>query len=73
MDGKNCSKERGLHYMRSVFKDALNKAGKNYFGYNNNKAEREAYYYIGVEQGTKRNSIQLKYVLKSAPKYPAGR
>jgi tetratricopeptide (TPR) repeat protein len=33
----------------SVFKDALNKADKNYFGYNNYKAEREAYYYIGVE------------------------
>jgi tetratricopeptide (TPR) repeat protein len=33
----------------SIFQDVLNKAGKNYFGYNNYKAEREAYYYIGVE------------------------
>jgi tetratricopeptide (TPR) repeat protein len=33
----------------SVFQDVLIKAGKNYFGYNNRKAEREAYYYIGVE------------------------
>ena len=33
----------------SVFQDVLKKADKNYFGYNNNKAEREAYYYIAVE------------------------
>jgi TolA-binding protein len=33
----------------SVFQDVLNKAAKNYFGYNNKKTLREAYYYIGVE------------------------
>jgi tetratricopeptide (TPR) repeat protein len=33
----------------SVFQDVLNKADKNYFGYNNKKTVREAYYYIGVE------------------------
>jgi tetratricopeptide (TPR) repeat protein len=34
----------------AVFQDVLNKAGKNYFGYNNHKAIREACYYIGVEE-----------------------
>jgi tetratricopeptide (TPR) repeat protein len=33
----------------AVFQDVLNKADKNYFGYNNLKAKREACYYIGVE------------------------
>jgi tetratricopeptide (TPR) repeat protein len=33
----------------SVFQDVLNKADKNYFGYNNKKSIREANYYIGVE------------------------
>jgi tetratricopeptide (TPR) repeat protein len=33
----------------SVFRDVLLKADKNYFGYNNNKAEREANYYVGVQ------------------------
>jgi tetratricopeptide (TPR) repeat protein len=34
----------------SVFQDVLNKAAKNYFGYNNKRTLREAYYYIGVEE-----------------------
>lgn len=34
----------------SVFQHVLNKAGKNYFGYNNQKTIREACYYIGVEE-----------------------
>ena len=34
----------------SVFQDVLIKAGKNYFGYNNKKALREAYYYIAVNE-----------------------
>jgi len=33
----------------AVFQDVLIKADKNYFGYNNKKAVREAVYYIGVE------------------------
>ena len=33
----------------AVFQDVLKKADKNYFGYNNKKALREANYYIGVE------------------------
>jgi len=33
----------------SVFQVVLHKADKNYFGYNNKKTVREAYYYIGVE------------------------
>src|ERR1035437_8195505 len=32
-----------------VFQDVLKQAGKNYFGYNNKQAIREAYYYIGAE------------------------
>jgi tetratricopeptide (TPR) repeat protein len=47
--GRIAAKKGDYPACAAVFQDVLIKAYKNYFGYNNKKAEREAYYYIGVE------------------------
>jgi hypothetical protein len=47
--GRVAAKKGDYPTCSAIFRDVLNKADKNYFGYNNKKAEREAYYYVGVE------------------------
>ena len=48
----------------AVFRDVLMKAEKNYFGYNNNKALREADYYIGVDEKNKKKLDSAKIFLQ---------
>jgi tetratricopeptide (TPR) repeat protein len=47
--GRVSAKKGDYFTCSAIFHDVLNKAGKNYFGYNNKKAERESYYYVGVQ------------------------
>jgi tetratricopeptide (TPR) repeat protein len=47
--GRIAAKKGDYPSCASFFQDVLNKGEKNYFGYNNKKAQREACYYVGVE------------------------
>jgi tetratricopeptide (TPR) repeat protein len=49
----------------SVFKDVLKKADMNYFGYNNLKTKREAYYYIGVDAKNNKKLDSAKVCLQN--------
>jgi tetratricopeptide (TPR) repeat protein len=47
--GRIAAKRGDYYTCASIFRNVLNKADKNYFGYNNRKAKREAFYYVGVQ------------------------
>jgi len=59
--GRIAAKKGDYVLASEIFKNVLNKAKKNYFGYNNKKSKREAAYYVGLQHKNLNHLDSAKY------------